>query len=41
MLEEELPDLERLYLGSLMAHDDPREGLSAFLEKRPPAWRHA
>jgi cyclohexa-1,5-dienecarbonyl-CoA hydratase len=41
LVEEELPWLEALYLDSLMAHTDPVEGISAFLQKRQPAWRHA
>jgi len=41
LLEDELPDLEALYLDSLMSHADPVEGISAFLAKRTPAWRHA
>jgi cyclohexa-1,5-dienecarbonyl-CoA hydratase len=40
-LEEELLDLEALYLRSLMSHVDPVEGISAFLAKRKPEWRHA
>ena len=40
-LEVELPELERQYLEDLMAHRDPVEGLSAFLERRPPAWSNA
>ncbi|HEU4521186.1 MAG TPA: enoyl-CoA hydratase/isomerase family protein [Thermoanaerobaculia bacterium] len=36
---ERLADVERLYLEELMATDDANEGLNAFLEKRPPAWR--
>lgn len=31
---------ERLYLGELMTLADAHEGIAAFLEKRPPAWRH-
>ncbi len=38
-LQDELPDLERLYLMKLMDLDDPIEGLNAFLEKRTPVWR--
>ena len=33
-----LPELERLYLGSLMQTRDAREGVAAFLEKRTPRW---
>jgi cyclohexa-1,5-dienecarbonyl-CoA hydratase len=39
-LRAELPGVERLYLTRLMTTDDAVEGLQAFLEKRPPAWRH-
>ena len=37
-LEEALRATERLYLDELMALADAREGLAAFLEKRPPVW---
>jgi cyclohexa-1,5-dienecarbonyl-CoA hydratase len=37
----DLPELERLYLQDLMAHRDPVEGLTAFLERRQPAWKDA
>lgn len=40
-LEEDLPVLERQYLDELMATNDAREGLEAFLEKRRPRWMHA
>jgi cyclohexa-1,5-dienecarbonyl-CoA hydratase len=33
------PALERLYLGDLMRTRDAREGIAAFLEKRPPQWQ--
>jgi len=33
-----LPELERLYLDVLMKTADAREGVAAFLEKRPPHW---
>jgi cyclohexa-1,5-dienecarbonyl-CoA hydratase len=36
----ELPAMERLYLEGLMATADASEGLTAFLERRPPAWRN-
>ena len=39
-LAEDLPALEALYLDDLMACSDPVEGLTAFLEKRAPQWRH-
>lgn len=35
-----LPVVEQLYLQELMASADAHEGLQAFLEKRPPVWRH-
>lgn len=37
----DLPELERLYLEELMAHRDPVEGLTAFLERRQPVWKDA
>jgi cyclohexa-1,5-dienecarbonyl-CoA hydratase len=40
-LAAELPGLERLYLDELMKSADAVEGLTAFLEKRPPSWRNA
>jgi cyclohexa-1,5-dienecarbonyl-CoA hydratase len=40
-LAAELPGLERLYLDELMASADAVEGLTAFLEKRPPSWKNA
>lgn len=39
-LENDLPRLESLYLGQLMQHDDPREGIHAFIDKRSPQWSH-
>lgn len=37
---EALAATERLYLEELTATEDMEEGLSAFLTKRPPVWRH-
>ena len=39
--QADLAAVERLYLEELMSTADAREGLHAFLEKRPPAWRDA
>lgn len=39
--EHELTRIERLYLDELMHTADAREGLRAFIEKRPPVWRDA
>ncbi len=41
LLDQPLAALERLYLDGLMASRDANEGLQAFLDKRPPAWRNA
>lgn len=38
---EALDAAERIYLNELMATDDAKEGLNAFLEKRKPVWRHS
>jgi cyclohexa-1,5-dienecarbonyl-CoA hydratase len=35
-----LEDVEALYLEELMATRDAKEGLAAFIEKRPPHWEH-
>jgi len=40
-LDEELRDVERLYLEELMKTRDAEEGVRAFLEKRPPRWDDA
>jgi cyclohexa-1,5-dienecarbonyl-CoA hydratase len=34
-----LAETEAFYLAELMKTEDAREGIQAFLEKRPPAWR--
>lgn len=33
-------EIERLYLEDLMKTADAHEGLAAFMEKRPPIWKH-
>jgi cyclohexa-1,5-dienecarbonyl-CoA hydratase len=40
-IREELPALEAMYVNELMATGDANEGLRAFLDKRPPVWKHA
>jgi cyclohexa-1,5-dienecarbonyl-CoA hydratase len=40
-LATELPAIERLYLDGLMSTADAVEGLTAFMERRPVAWRDA
>lgn len=40
-VDEVLPELERLYLDSLMRTHDAVEGIKAFIEKRQPAWSDA
>jgi cyclohexa-1,5-dienecarbonyl-CoA hydratase len=40
MMKHGLAELETLYLEDLMATPDATEGIVAFLEKRPPIWRH-
>jgi cyclohexa-1,5-dienecarbonyl-CoA hydratase len=39
-LRNDLASLESLYLKDLMSHVDPVEGISAFVERRPPVWRN-
>jgi cyclohexa-1,5-dienecarbonyl-CoA hydratase len=39
-LKNDIWSLEKYYLTDLMSHQDPVEGLSAFLEHRPPVWTH-
>ena len=39
-LSNNLTSLESLYLKDLMSHVDPVEGISAFVERRPPVWRN-
>lgn len=34
-----LPKVEQVYLQELMASRDAREGIQAFLDKRPPVWQ--
>ena len=35
-----LDELERMYLRELMRTEDAREGIAAFIDKRPPAWKN-
>ena len=39
-IDEALRAVEEAYLNELMRSEDASEGLQAFLEKRPPTWRH-
>ena len=39
-LKNDIWSLEKFYLTDLMAHRDPVEGISAFLEHRKPVWTH-
>jgi cyclohexa-1,5-dienecarbonyl-CoA hydratase len=38
--ERALADCERLYFEDLVETDDMVEGIEAYLDKRPPQWRH-
>jgi cyclohexa-1,5-dienecarbonyl-CoA hydratase len=38
--ERALAEAERLYLEELISTEDMNEGIAAFLEKRPPHWKH-
>lgn len=38
---EQLEATEAMYLDELMQLHDAREGVAAFMEKRPPVWKHA
>lgn len=38
VFEQDLPEIESLYLRELMAAPDAEEGIRAFLEKRQPQW---
>lgn len=39
-LRDDLPAIEEMYLKDLLSYLDPEEGIRAFIEKRPPSWRH-
>ena len=41
LFEQALAETERIYLHELATCEDLDEGVQAFLEKRPPEWRHA
>ncbi|MEK7710354.1 MAG: enoyl-CoA hydratase/isomerase family protein [Planctomycetota bacterium] len=38
---EQLEETEAMYLDELMKLQDAHEGIAAFMEKRPPKWKHA
>jgi cyclohexa-1,5-dienecarbonyl-CoA hydratase len=39
-IERHLDEIEQLYLNDLMLTHDAREGVQAFIERRPPHWRN-
>lgn len=41
LFERALAEAERIYVEELARSEDMAEGVDAFLEKRPPQWRHA
>ncbi len=41
LFEKALAETEKIYLNELATCEDLNEGVQAFLEKRPPEWRHA
>jgi cyclohexa-1,5-dienecarbonyl-CoA hydratase len=38
--EDALKRSEDIYLNQLMSYRDPSEGVQAFIDKRPPSWKH-
>ena len=41
IFKKKLPKLENIYIKELMETYDANEGITAFLEKRPPVWRNS